>query len=103
MNAQQALGRLIAGAINHAFATFADPEVDGGGCCTDCCVPCGALVWYRDNARADADIAVISLLDHPIGRYPWQNPVTLDIDWSVVGETWTTDCAFADEHEEDPR
>lgn len=100
MNAQQALGRLIAGSINHAFMTFEDRNIPDGGCCTDCCYQCGALVWYRDSAPDDADIAVISLMDTITWRYDWQDPVTARIDWAVVGETWTTDCPFSDEHED---
>lgn len=99
MNAQQALGYLIAGHINHAFATFEDPDIEGGGCCTECCGPCGALAWYRDNAPDDADIAVISLMTTPTWRYDWQDPVTARIDWTMIGETWADDCPFTDEHE----
>jgi hypothetical protein len=100
VNAQKALGYLIAGHINHVFAMAQDREVD---CCPGCCSSCAALVWYRDNASDDANMAVISLMmDPPTTRYDWQDPVTLDIDWSAVGECWSESCPFTNQHEERP-
>lgn len=94
MHHQQAIGYLIAGHINHAFFALEDDDVKG--CCTTCCGPCAALAWYRDNATAEADTAVASI----IGTYDWQTPDTHGIDWAKVNACWANPCPNAEWHDE---
>ena len=98
MNAQKALGYLIAGHINYTLYAPEDDTPDG--CCPVCCGPCAALVWYRDHAPDDADSAVIAIMHDPLARYEWQEFATCRIDWSLLAAVWANPCPNAEYHEE---
>lgn len=97
MNAQKALGYLIAGTIN---ATLTEYDGEPAKCCPICCGPCSALKWYADNDRDAADAAIIAIMSGPTERYDWQNPVTLNIDWQSIFEAWDRPCDNAEWHDE---
>lgn len=95
MNARKALGYLIAGTIN---ITLTELDGEPAACCPECCGPCSALLWYADHAPDRANDAVVAIMGGPTERYDWQNPVTLDIDWSPLRAAWAVPCPNAEWH-----
>lgn len=101
----KALGLLIAGTINgHIEFAANDPDMDG--CCSTCCGPSAALMFYRDaDIRWDGNESV-GLADRaaheisPDGGYTWQLPNGF-IDWQQLDNIWDRyECPDADAHAE---
>ena len=87
MNEQQALGFLIAGAINQALRTTWDHPENVAACCPNCCGPCAALQWFYANDPGKADAAVASIMHDESDGYGWQL-TSRGIDWKVMLQIW---------------
>lgn len=86
-----AVAGLTAGSINQLLSSELglDPEwPKDGTCCPECCAPCSALRWLRDNGIPVGQW----LADAEMGGYDWQQPDNT-IDWELIAQRWTmTDC-----------
>lgn len=60
------------------------------GCCPECCGPCNAIKWFRNNAKQVIEAAVDGWW--PGRSWDWQNPDG-SIKWDLIEECWfMTDC-----------
>lgn len=76
-----AVAGFAAGVINDHLRDDGDPTNDG--CCPDCCAPCGALRWLRDNRRDELDDAIVAHLGM---SWDWQNVDR--VDWDSLAGRW---------------
>lgn len=53
------------------------------GCCPDCCAPCDALRWLRNNRREELDDAIVTHLGM---SWDWQDVDR--VDWAALDEKW---------------
>lgn len=87
MNKLQALGHLIAAAINEAHRTTWGDAEGVAACCPTHCGPCGALRWFYTNSPDKADEAVRSIMECDSDGYDWQKHDG-GIDWKVLLAVW---------------
>lgn len=97
MDKLRALGLLITGAINNALMSVDPEDPKGRGCCKQCCGPCAALDWYRNEEPHLADQAVMATGHR---GYDWQTP-SGRIDWYQLDEIWTRGMCEPGIHDEE--
>jgi hypothetical protein len=83
------VAKLVAGAINQVLEA---KEKDGQDCCPQCCGPCSALAYFRENVGADQSLGHWLLQWEGVPTWDWQLP-SGRVDWAQLEAAWTmTEC-----------
>lgn len=81
---RQAVIWMVAGTINHHILCDSGSE-ECEGCCPNCCGPCHALAWLRDNE--DATVTRWLNRTDPGASWIWQRPDG-SINWAMIEAHW---------------
>lgn len=83
------VAKLVAGAINQVISA---KETYGQDCCPQCCAPCSALAYFRENEAADESLGHWLMQWEGEVAWDWQLP-SGRVDWSKLEAVWTmTEC-----------